>query len=103
MKVGDMVQKRSSITYSYQQKTAVEPDIQTKKVVQYLENENDYTNEVMKSTNDLQNKLFNEMTGRIQKDDSSVPYLKNGYWYYTRFEEGQEYPIYCRKKGSLKS
>ena len=71
--------------------------------VKYLENENYYTNEVMKSTNDLQNKLFNEMTGRIQKDDSSVPYLKNGYWYYTRFEEGQEYPIYCRKRGSLKS
>ena len=80
-----------------QQKIAAEPDIQTKKVVQYLENENDYTNEVMKSTNNLQNKLFNEMTGRIQKDDSSVPYLKNSYWYYTRFE-GQEYPIYCRRK-----
>ena len=53
-----------------QQKTATDPDIQTIKVVKYLENENYYTNEVMKSTNDLQNKLFNEMTGRIQKDDS---------------------------------
>ena len=86
-----------------QQKTAVDPDIQTRKVVQYLENENNYTNEVMKSTNNLQTKLFNEMTGRIPKDDSSVPYLKNDYWYYTRFEEGQEYPIYCRKKDSLNS
>ena len=84
-----------------QQKTATDPDIQTKKVVQYLEDENTYTSEVMKPTDSLQQKLFEEMTGRIQKDDASVPYLKNGYWYYTRFEEAQEYPIYCRKKGSL--
>ena len=86
-----------------QQKTATDPDIQTKKVVQYLKDENTYTSEVMKPTDSLQQKLFKEMTGRIQKDDTSVPYLKNGYWYYTRFEEDQEYPIYCRKKGSLDS
>ena len=84
-----------------QQKIANDPDIQTKKVVQYLEDENTYTSEVMKPTDSLQQQLFEEMTGRIQKDDASVPYLKNGYWYYTRFEEAQEYPIYCRKKGSL--
>ena len=84
-----------------QQKTAADPDVQTKKVVQYLEDENTYANEIMKPTDSLQQKLFEEMTGRIQKDDASVPYLKNGYWYYTRFEEAQEYPIYCRKKGNM--
>ena len=84
-----------------QQKTATDPDDQTNKVVKYLEDENTYTNEVMKPTDNLQKKLFKEMTGRIQKDDASVPYFKNGYWYYTRFEEAQEYPIYCRKKGNL--
>jgi oligopeptidase B len=41
------------------------------------------------------------MIGRIKQDDASVPYFKNGYWYYTRYAEGQEYAIYCRKKGSL--
>lgn len=86
-----------------QQKIATDPDSQTKKVIQYLEDENTYTSEVMKPTDSLQQKLFEEMTGRIQKDDASVPYFKNGYWYYTRFEEAQEYPIYCRKKGSLDS
>ena len=46
----------------------------------------------------LQNTIFDEMVSRIKKDDESVPYLKNGYYYYSRFEKDQEYPIYCRKK-----
>ena len=83
------------------QKTAKEPDTQTKDVVDFLNSENDYTENVMSHTDAFQENLFNEIVGRIKKDDSSVPYLKNGYWYYTRYEEGDEYPIYCRKKESL--
>ena len=41
------------------------------------------------------------MVGRIKKDDQSVPYLKNGYFYYSRYEKNKEYPIYCRKKSNL--
>jgi oligopeptidase B len=54
----------------------------------------------MKPTEQLQDKLYNEMLGRIKQDDNSVPYLKNGYYYYTRYEVGKQYPIFCRKKGS---
>lgn len=70
-------------------------------VIEYLNAENKYTQEILKPTEALQEKLFNEIVGRIKQIDESVPYLKNGYYYYTRFEEGKEYPIYCRKKGSL--
>ncbi|HET55966.1 MAG TPA: S9 family peptidase [Ignavibacteria bacterium] len=71
------------------------------KVIEYLNAENAYTSEVMKHTEDFQQKLYDEIIGRIKQDDQSVPYKKNGYYYYTRYEEGKEYPIYCRKKGSL--
>ena len=66
-------------------------------VIAYLEAENAYTNQVMAHTEALQQKLFDEMMGRIQQTDMSVPVRLNGYEYYTRFEEGKEYPIYCRK------
>ncbi len=72
-------------------------------VVKYLEEENQYTTHVLKPTEELQEALFTEITSRIKEDDSSVPYLKNGYWYYSRYEKGGEHPIYCRKKGSLES
>ncbi len=85
------------------QKTAAEPDEQTKDVVTYLNAENDYTEHVMSHTKELQEELYDEIIGRIKQNDESVPYFKNGYWYYTRFEEGQEYPIYCRKKSSLEN
>ena len=84
-----------------EQKTAEESDEQTSNVVNYLNAENDYTSKLMSHTEDFQEELFNEIVGRIKKDDESVPYFRNGYWYYTKYEEGQEYPIYCRKKGSL--
>lgn len=71
------------------------------KVLDYLNAENSYTSEVMNKTEDFQQKLYDEIIGRIKQDDQSVPYKKNGYYYYTRYEEGKEYPIYCRKKGSL--
>jgi len=70
-------------------------------VIDYLKAENAYTDSVMAHTKDLQEKLYNEIVARIKQDDSSVPYKKNGYYYYTRYEKGGEYPIFCRKKGSL--
>ena len=72
-------------------------------VIAYLEAENAYRESVMKPTEALQQKLFDEMVGRIKQDDSSVPYRDNGYYYYSRYEEGKEYPLYCRKKGSLEA
>jgi oligopeptidase B len=70
------------------------------KVLQYLKAENAYTEAVMKPTEALQEKLYNEIVGRIKQTDLSVPYRSEGYYYYTRFEEGKDYPVYCRKKGS---
>lgn len=70
-------------------------------VVDYLEAENAYVDTVMSGTVAFQEALFNEMKGRIKEKDESVPVFKNGYYYYTRTEEGQEYFKYCRKKGSL--
>jgi oligopeptidase B len=72
-------------------------------VIAHLEAENAYRELLMKETEPLQEKIFDEMVGRIKQDDSSVPYLDNGYYYYTRYEEGKEYPVYCRKKGSLEA
>ena len=71
------------------------------KVIDYLNQENDYRNSYMKDFKNLENELFEEIKSRIKEDDSSVPYLDNGYYYYTRFEKGKQYPIYCRKKESL--
>lgn len=70
-------------------------------VIDYLNAENEYRETQMKHTDTLQNDLFEEIKGRIKEDDQSVPYKKNGYWYYVRYEEGREHPIYCRKKGEL--
>src|SRR6056297_2475139 len=70
-------------------------------VIDYLKSENEYTKAALKPTEDLQDKLFKEMKSRIKEDDKSVPYKKNGYYYYVRYQEGKEYPLYCRKKGSL--
>jgi len=67
-------------------------------VREYLEAENAYTDELLRPTEALQEKLYQEMLGRIQQTDLSVPYLLRGYEYYTRTEEGKQYPIYCRRK-----
>jgi len=72
-------------------------------VIDYLEAENEYTQAVLEPTRELQDELFQEMKGRIKENDQSVPYHKKGYYYYTRYEEGKQYPIYCRKKGSLEA
>ena len=72
-------------------------------VIDYLNKENEYYQKSTAHTKQLQEELFLEMKGRIKEDDSSVPYLYNGYYYITRFEKGKDYPIYSRKKGSLEA
>ncbi len=73
------------------------------KVIEYLKAENEYLEKALKHTEALQKKLFDEITGRIKQDDSTVPYKTNGYYYYERYKQGAEYPIYCRRKGSMES
>ncbi|MBU2649937.1 MAG: S9 family peptidase [Bacteroidetes bacterium] len=70
-------------------------------VLEYLKAENEYTQDMMRGVDSLRNDIFKEMVGRIAQTDMSAPYFLNGYFYYTRYEEGKEYPIYCRKKGKL--
>ena len=70
-------------------------------VLAYLEAENQYVDTCLKHTEPLQEQLFKEITGRIKQDDNSVPVKIRDYYHYTRFEEGKEYPIICRKKHSL--
>lgn len=72
-------------------------------VIEYLNAENNYTKVKMQHTEAFQKVLFEEMKGRIKEDDSSVPYKLNGYWYFTKYEEGKDYPIYVRKKETLES
>lgn len=85
------------------QKNADAPDQQTKDVVAYLEAENDYTEAVLKNTEELQQTIYDEIVGRIKQTDMSVPFKDNGYYYLSRFEEGKEYPIYSRKKDNLQA
>jgi oligopeptidase B len=70
-------------------------------VIDYLERENDYFNKMTAETDSFREDLFEELKSRIKEDDESVPYFYNGYWYITRFEKGQQYPIYTRKKEAL--
>lgn len=72
-------------------------------VIAYLNAENAYIKSKLEPTEALQKEIFEEITAKIVKDDSSVPYEMNGYWYYVRYEEGKDYPIYCRKKESLEA
>lgn len=71
------------------------------KVIEYLTKENEYYKKSTAHTKKMQKDLFKEMKSRIKEDDESVPYFYNGYYYTTRFEKGQDYPIYSRRKGSL--
>ena len=83
------------------QKSAKKYDNQTTEVVEYIEDENSYLESNLSHTKNFQDDLFEEIVGRIEKDDESVPYFDNGYFYYSRYESGKEYAIHCRKKGSL--
>lgn len=76
---------------------------QDKDMIAYLEAENDYKEAALAHLAELRSSLFEELKGRIKEDDSTVPYFDRGYWYYTRYEEGLEYPIYARKAESLEA
>lgn len=71
------------------------------KVIQYLNDENAYTDRALAPVRNLEQTLFEEMKRRTKEDDSSTPYKKGDYYYYSRFEKDQQYPIYARKKGTL--
>lgn len=70
-------------------------------VINHLHAENEYVQAYMKHTEPLQDKLYNELVDRIEQKYTSLPVKRNGYWYYTRFDEGMQYPYYARKKGSV--
>ena len=70
-------------------------------VIEYLEEENAYTDALMAHTEDLQAGLFDEIKGRIKQTDLSVPVREGDFFYYSRTEEGRDYPIHARKRGSL--
>ena len=72
-------------------------------VLGYLEAENRYTDASMRHTTQLQKTLYQEMVSRIKETDLSVPEYVNGFWYYTRTVKGQQYPIFCRKRGTLQA
>ena len=69
-------------------------------VLQYLEAENAYTAAVLAGTEELQKQLYDEMLSHIKETDVSVPFPDRGFWYYSRTEEGRQYPIFCRKRGT---
>jgi len=71
-----------------------------KDVLAYLEAENAYASQILAPGKALEDKLFEEQRARIKEDDASVPKFDDGYWYYTRFDAGKQYPIYARKKGT---
>ncbi|HWF88488.1 MAG TPA: S9 family peptidase [Pyrinomonadaceae bacterium] len=72
-------------------------------VMAHLQAEDAYTQSVMKPTEALQEKLYKEMLSHIKQTDTNVPYRQGNYFYYSRTEEGKQYPIFCRKKGSLEA
>ncbi|MBT3800795.1 MAG: S9 family peptidase [Bacteroidetes bacterium] len=78
-------------------------DRENKDVIDYLNAENNYLEESLAHVKEFRTALFEEIKGRIKQTDMSVPYKSNGYYYYTRYEEGTEYPIHCRKKDNIEN
>ena len=70
-------------------------------VIAYLNGENEYAEKELAHAQPSEEKLFDEIKARFKQTDMSVPYQRDGYFYYTRYEEGKEYPIFARKRGSL--
>lgn len=96
--------KDFEITYNnevYKDEYAWIKDKSNPEVIAYLEEENKYTKKMLSHTEEIQEKLYKELLGRIKETDSSVPEKHGDYYYYSRTEEGKQYRIYCRKKGSL--
>jgi oligopeptidase B len=67
----------------------------------HLADENRYADAMLADSKPLQDKLYGEIVGRIKQDDASLPYWLRGFWYYTRFETGKDYPILARRKGVM--
>lgn len=80
-----------------EQKNADVPDEQTKAVLDYLEAENEYTDKKLAHTKNLQDKIYQEIIDRIDPNEQSAPVIENGYSYFEQYDEGQDYPTYCRK------
>ena len=78
------------------EKVMHEPQVLNIEIREYLEAENEYSTQKLNDTDTLQQELFSELRGRIKEDDSSVPQKDGAYYYYVRYEENQQYPIYCR-------
>ncbi|HLT32158.1 MAG TPA: S9 family peptidase [Aquaticitalea sp.] len=78
-------------------------DREDKEVINYLNAENAYYDEMTSKYKDFENSLFDEMKARIKEDDASVPYKYNGYWYIVKYETGKDYPIYIRKRDTLEN
>jgi oligopeptidase B len=76
-------------------------DKKNPEVISYLEAENAYTDAMTRQTAELQERLYKEMLSRIKQTDTNVPYRLGGYMYYTRTEEGKQYPVYARRKGTM--
>src|ERR1043165_3305135 len=70
-------------------------------VIEYLDAENRYAQALTKPLEGFRESLYNEMLARIKETDESVPYRRHGYWYYLREVQGMQYPIYCRRRGSM--
>jgi len=72
-------------------------------VLAYLSEENAYREGCLAEGKSFENALYDEMVARLKQDDAGVPYLRRGYWYYSRFEPGKEHPIFARRSGSLEA
>jgi oligopeptidase B len=72
-------------------------------VLAYLNAENAWTDAVLEPLRGLQERIYEEIVGRIKQDDASVPWRKRGYWYYHRFETGKDYPVHARRHGSMQA
>lgn len=102
------IAKEKNEYLSIHQDTRIDPyywlnDPENKEVIDYLNAENSYTEQVFSPIADLRETLFQEMKNRIKENDSSVPYFNGKDWFYTQFVKDGEYPIYCRKRDNLDS
>lgn len=78
-------------------------DRENQEVISYLNAENEYLDTIMSHSKPYQEKIYKELIGRIKQTDMSVPYKENGYFYITRYEDGQEYPIHTRRKNNMEA
>ncbi len=74
-------------------------DRENPEVIDYLNKENEYTASILKDQEEVKEQIYQEVVGRIKQDDQSIPYFLKGYSYYSRYEKGKEYPVFCRKEG----